>query len=64
VVGAASRAPSPSRRRSRSSKKKYPKIKIKPEFTDYEAFWERFRTQASGGNPPDVFQNAVGFLRK
>ncbi|CAL9626364.1 Putative ABC transporter substrate-binding protein YesO [Streptomyces sp. enrichment culture] len=44
--------------------KKYPKIKIKPEFTDYEAFWEKFQTQASGGNPPDVFQNSVTFLRK
>ncbi|MET9100450.1 ABC transporter substrate-binding protein [Streptomyces antibioticus] len=44
--------------------KKHPKIRIKPEFTDYEAFWEKFQTQASGGNPPDVFQNAVGFLRK
>ncbi|MBO7937290.1 extracellular solute-binding protein [Streptomyces sp. CAI-85] len=43
---------------------KHPKIRIKPEFTDYEAFWEKFQTQASGGNPPDVFQNAVGFLRK
>ncbi|MEU4656294.1 extracellular solute-binding protein [Streptomyces sp. NPDC023723] len=44
--------------------KKYPKIKVKPEFTDYEAFWEKFQTQASGGNPPDVFQNSVTFLRK
>lgn len=44
--------------------KKFPKIKVKPEFTDYEAFWEKFQTQASGGNPPDVFQNAVAFLRK
>ncbi|OAH14224.1 ABC transporter substrate-binding protein [Streptomyces jeddahensis] len=44
--------------------KKYPKIKIQPEFTDYAAFWEKFQTQAAGGNPPDVFQNAVGFLRK
>ncbi|MFE0728909.1 ABC transporter substrate-binding protein [Streptomyces antibioticus] len=44
--------------------KKHPKIRIKPEFTDYEAFWEKFQTQASGGNPPDVFQNTVGFLRK
>ncbi|MEU5113938.1 extracellular solute-binding protein [Streptomyces longwoodensis] len=44
--------------------KKHPKIRVKPEFTDYEAFWEKFQTQASGGNPPDVFQNAVGFLRK
>jgi multiple sugar transport system substrate-binding protein len=28
------------------------------------AFWEKFQTQAAGGNPPDVFQNAVAFLRK
>jgi multiple sugar transport system substrate-binding protein len=44
--------------------KKYPKIKVKTDFQDYEAFWEKFQTQASGGNPPDVFQNAVTFLRK
>ncbi|MBO1331661.1 ABC transporter substrate-binding protein [Streptomyces sp. VRA16 Mangrove soil] len=44
--------------------KKYPKIKIKAEFTDYASFWEKFQTQASGGNPPDVFQDAVAFLRK
>ncbi|MFZ3571707.1 extracellular solute-binding protein [Streptomyces sp. BH097] len=44
--------------------KKNPKIKIKPEFTDYQAFWEKFQTQASGGNPPDVFLNSVAFLAK
>ncbi|MGP3982394.1 ABC transporter substrate-binding protein [Streptomyces sp. KR80] len=44
--------------------KKFPKIKVKTDFQDYVAFWEKFQTQASGGNPPDVFQNAVGFLRK
>ncbi|MFC3577100.1 ABC transporter substrate-binding protein [Streptomyces yaanensis] len=44
--------------------KKYPKIKVKTDFQDYVAFWEKFQTQAAGGNPPDVFQNAVGFLRK
>ena len=44
--------------------KKYPKIKVKTDFQDYQAFWEKFQTQAAGGNPPDVFQNAVTFLRK
>ncbi|MFE7763301.1 ABC transporter substrate-binding protein [Streptomyces sp. NPDC057438] len=44
--------------------KKYPKIKVKTDFQPYPDFWKKFNTQASGGNPPDVFQNAVGFLRK
>ncbi|MFF4802049.1 ABC transporter substrate-binding protein [Streptomyces sp. NPDC001351] len=44
--------------------KKYPKIKVKTDFQDYVSFWEKFQTQAAGGNPPDVFQNAVTFLRK
>ncbi|UXY32519.1 ABC transporter substrate-binding protein [Streptomyces sp. HUAS TT20] len=44
--------------------KKYPKIKVKTDFQAYLSFWEKFQTQAAGGNPPNVFQNAVGFLRK
>ncbi|WP_077797726.1 ABC transporter substrate-binding protein [Streptomyces sp. JHA26] len=44
--------------------KKYPKIKVKTDFQPYGDFWKKFNTQASGGNPPDVFQNAIGFLRK
>ncbi|MFV0137063.1 ABC transporter substrate-binding protein [Streptomyces sp. HMX87] len=44
--------------------KKYPKIKVKTDFQDYVSFWEKFQTQAAGGNPPDVFQNSVTFLRK
>ncbi|GAA4892985.1 ABC transporter substrate-binding protein [Streptomyces coeruleoprunus] len=44
--------------------KKFPKIKVKTDFQPYLDFWKKFNTQASGGNPPDVFQNAVGFLRK
>jgi multiple sugar transport system substrate-binding protein len=44
--------------------KKYPKIKVKTDFQTYASFWEKFQTQAAGGNPPDVFQNAVTFLRK
>ncbi|MFP3989872.1 extracellular solute-binding protein [Streptomyces sp. E11-3] len=44
--------------------KKHPKIKVKTDFQPYQDFWKKFNTQASGGNPPDVFQNAIGFLRK
>ncbi|WP_435372466.1 ABC transporter substrate-binding protein [Streptomyces ficellus] len=44
--------------------KKHPKIKVQTDFQPYLDFWKKFNTQASGGNPPDVFQNAIGFLRK
>ncbi|WP_030313995.1 ABC transporter substrate-binding protein [Streptomyces flavochromogenes] len=43
---------------------KHPKIKIKTDFQPYADFWKKFNTQASAGNAPDVFQNAIGFLRK
>ncbi|MFF8907352.1 ABC transporter substrate-binding protein [Streptomyces olivaceoviridis] len=43
---------------------KYPKIKVKTDFQTYQSFWEKFQTQAAGGNPPDVFQNAVTFLSR
>jgi hypothetical protein len=46
------------------SGKKSAKIKVKTDFRDYAAFWERSRTRAAGGNPPDVFRNAVELLRK
>ncbi len=44
--------------------KKHPKIKVKTDFQPYVDFWKKFNTQAAGGNPPDVIQNAVTFLRK
>jgi multiple sugar transport system substrate-binding protein len=44
--------------------KKYPKIKVKTDFPEHVLFREKLRTRAAGGNPPDVFRNAVGFLRK
>ncbi|WP_436839813.1 extracellular solute-binding protein [Streptomyces albogriseolus] len=44
--------------------KKYPKIKVKADFQPYTDFWQTFSTHTSGGNPPDVFQNAIGFPRK
>ncbi|GHB63144.1 hypothetical protein GCM10010377_62710 [Streptomyces viridiviolaceus] len=44
--------------------KKYPKIKVKTDFQDCASFRGTCQTRVAGGNPPDVFQNAVGFLRK
>lgn len=44
--------------------KKHPKTKEKTDFQTYRSFCKKFQTQASGGNPPDLFQNAVTFLRK
>ncbi|MEU3845193.1 extracellular solute-binding protein [Streptomyces sp. NPDC028635] len=43
---------------------KSPKIKVKTDFQGYVSFREKFRTQPAGGNPADVFQNAVAFLGK
>ncbi|MFF1282695.1 extracellular solute-binding protein [Streptomyces sp. NPDC058299] len=44
--------------------KKYRKVSVKTYFQTYESFWKKCRTQATGGNPPDVFQSAVTFLQK
>jgi multiple sugar transport system substrate-binding protein len=30
---------------------------MKTDFQPYTDFWKKFNAQASGGNPPDVFQN-------
>ena len=43
--------------------KKFPRIRVQPEFTGCEAFREKCRPLVSGGNPPHVFRNAVGFPR-
>ena len=44
--------------------KKHPDITVKTDFQEYGDFWTKFNTQAAGGNPPDVFQNSIGFLKK
>lgn len=44
--------------------KKHPDIRVTTDFQEYGDFWTKFNTQAAGGNPPDVFQNSIGFLRK
>jgi multiple sugar transport system substrate-binding protein len=42
--------------------KKYPKVKVKTDFQTHQSFWEKFQTQASGGNPPDVFKTPSHFF--
>ncbi|MGW5533665.1 hypothetical protein ACWER6_05475 [Streptomyces sp. NPDC004009] len=39
-------------------------MKVRTDFQTYRPFCEKLPTQAVGGNPRDVFQNAVAFLRK
>jgi multiple sugar transport system substrate-binding protein len=34
----------------------YPNITIKPEFSDWTAYWEKLATATAGGNAPDVVQ--------
>ncbi|WP_100407346.1 ABC transporter substrate-binding protein [Bacillus solitudinis] len=32
----------------------YPNIKVEPEFTGWDGYWERLNTQAAGNNLPDI----------
>ncbi|MFH9661448.1 extracellular solute-binding protein [Streptomyces sp. NPDC017248] len=51
-------------RSATSLAKKYLKTGGKADFRTYQSFRGKFPTQAAGGNPPDVFQSPVTFLRK
>ncbi|TBL73239.1 ABC transporter substrate-binding protein [Paenibacillus thalictri] len=36
--------------------KKYPDIKVKPEFSGFDGYFDKLNVQVSGGNAPDLFQ--------
>lgn len=36
--------------------KKYPYIKVKPEFSGFDGYFDKLNVQVSGGNAPDLFQ--------
>ncbi|SDC28364.1 multiple sugar transport system substrate-binding protein [Paenibacillus sp. UNCCL117] len=36
--------------------KKYPHIKVKPEFSGFDGYFDKLNVQVSGGNAPDLFQ--------
>ncbi|WP_100404994.1 ABC transporter substrate-binding protein [Bacillus solitudinis] len=42
----------------------YPHIKIEPEFTGWDGYWEKLNTQTAGNNLPDVFQTAYTKLNE
>jgi multiple sugar transport system substrate-binding protein len=43
---------------------KYPDIKVVPEFTGWDGYWEKLNTQAAGNNLPDVVQMDVAKLNE
>ncbi|RAV12493.1 ABC transporter substrate-binding protein [Paenibacillus contaminans] len=42
--------------------KKYPNIKVTPEFTGWDGYWDKLSVQISGGNAPDVIQMSYAYL--
>lgn len=36
--------------------KKYPRIRVQSEYSDWTGYWDRLATMTAGGNPPDVIQ--------
>lgn len=43
--------------------KKYPNIKIVPEYTGWGEYWTKLTTMVAGGNPPDIIQHDHAYLR-
>jgi len=43
---------------------RYPHIRIDPEFTDWDGYWQRLTTQAGGGDLPDVIQMGDAYLNE
>ncbi len=39
-----------------------PHVKISPEFTGWDGYWEKMATQAAGGNMPDIVQMDYAYL--
>lgn len=41
-----------------------PHVKISPEFTGWDGYWEKMATQAAGGNMPDIVQMDYAYLNE
>lgn len=41
---------------------KYPHIKVKPEFSGFDGYFDKLNVQVSGGNAPDLFQTTYQFM--
>ncbi|WP_432572585.1 ABC transporter substrate-binding protein [Kineococcus sp. SYSU DK005] len=42
----------------------HPDIKINPNFTDYDGYWQKRATEVAGGGLPDVMQFDISYLRQ
>jgi multiple sugar transport system substrate-binding protein len=42
--------------------KKHPNIKIKPEFSGWDGYWDKLSVRVSGGSAPDVIQMSTAYL--
>ena len=43
---------------------KNPNVKIQPEYTDWNGYWDRMATSVAGGNAPDVMQQETKYVRE
>ena len=41
---------------------KNPDIKISPEYTSYETYFDKLTTQVAGGNAPDIIQMDLAWM--
>src|SRR5690349_20865388 len=41
---------------------KYPNITVKPEYSDWNGYWDKLATATAGGNVPDVIQMDQSYL--
>lgn len=42
----------------------HPNIKIKPEYTSFDGYWEKLSTQVAGNNAPDLMQMSVLYIKE
>ncbi|MFE5320668.1 ABC transporter substrate-binding protein [Paenibacillus sp. NPDC056579] len=42
----------------------HPNIKIKPEYTSFDGYWEKLSTQVAGGNVPDLMQMSILYIKE
>lgn len=42
----------------------HPNIKIKPEYTSFDGYWEKLSTQVAANNAPDVMQMSILYIKE
>jgi multiple sugar transport system substrate-binding protein len=42
----------------------HPNIKIKPEYTSFDGYWEKLSTQVAGNNVPDIMQMSILYIKE